>query len=159
MESPTKKTTAAILGTLAAGGAAGAMLFAPGVSAAQEDSTDETTDTTVVDESAPEAAPEGMHRGRGERLANLAEIIGIDQDALRTALEDGQTVAEVAEANGVDPDALVDQLVADATARLEERLAELPTRIEDMVNGELDFEGHGPRGGPFGGPPPEESGN
>ena len=158
MESPTKKTTAAILGTLAAGGAAGAMLFAPGVSAAQEDSTDETTDTTVVDESAPEA-PEGMHRGRGERLANLAEIIGIDQDALRTALEDGQTVAEVAEANGVDPDALVDQLVADATARLEERLAELPTRIEDMVNGELDFEGHGPRGGPFGGPPPEESGN
>jgi hypothetical protein len=49
--------------------------------------------------------------------------------------------------------------VADATARLEERLAELPTHIEDLVNGELDFEGHGPRGGPFGGPPAEEAGN
>jgi hypothetical protein len=159
MESPTKKTTAALLAGLTAGGAAGAMLLAPGVSLAQEADDATTEDAEVVDETAPEAPEDRMRHGKGERLANLAEIIGIEQDALRTALQDGQTIAEVAEANGVATDALVDELVADATARLEERLAELPTHIEDLVNGELDFEGKGPRGGPFGGPPAEEAGN
>lgn len=158
MESPTKKTTAALLAGLTAGGAAGAMLLAPGVSLAQE-ADDATDDTEVVDETTEEGAEGRRHRGPGQRLGNLAEIIGVEQDALKEALQSGQTIAEVAEANGVDSDELVDQLVADATARIEERLAELPTRIEDMVNGELDFEGKGPRGGPFGGPPAEDAGN
>ena len=152
MESPTKKTTAAVLAGLAAGGAAGAMLFAPAVSSAQEDTTDSSTDSTVATDAPREAGP--FAERRAERLTNLAEILGIDEDALKTALRDGQTIAEIAEANGVDVDSVVDQLVADATARLEERISELPTHIEDLVNGELERprppfgDRHGGPGGP-----------
>lgn len=160
MESPKKKTTAALLAGLTAGGAAGAMLLAPGVSLAQE-AGDTTTDTTAASPADATADATARHRHpgqRGERFANLAEIIGIDEDALKTALKDGQTIAEVAEANGVDPDALVDQLVSDATARIEERLAELPTRIEEMVNREFDGRGPG-LDGPPDDAPVEDAGN
>lgn len=152
MESPTKKTTAAVLAGLTASGAAGAMLFAPGVSfAVQEDDSTDAADTPAAE--APAADEAGARAGhRGERLTNLAEILGIEQDALKTALQDGQSIAEIAEANGVDVDTVVDQLVDDATARLEERIAGLPEHMDDLVNGELERPHRPGFGGRDGGP-------
>ena len=70
------------------------------------------------------------HGGRfgGEILDTAATAIGITADELKTALQGGQTIAQVATANGVDVQDVIDALVADATANLEQR-------ITDMVNG------------------------
>lgn len=98
--------------------------------------------------------------GFGAGLDAAAEAIGISEDDLDTALRDGQTIAEVAEANGVDVQVVIDALVTEATARLDEaaqegridaaeadeRTADLTERITDLVNGE------GLPGRPFGGP-------
>ena len=102
-----------------------------------------------------------------------AGAIGISEDDLKTALQSGQSMAEVATANGVDPQAVIDALVADAQAKLAEKVASgditqaqadeinagLVERITDVVNRT------GPPGGPGGagcpdmdgaGPPAEE---
>jgi hypothetical protein len=81
-------------------------------------------------------------------LSTAAEAIGITEDELRDALRDGRTIAEVAEANDVEPQAVIDALVAEATERLDdavadgrideadadERRAELTERITELVN-------------------------
>ena len=121
--------------------------------------------------------PGFKHHGFGHRFADLdvaAEYLGITEEALKTSLRDGSTLAEIAEEKGKSVDGLKDALVAAAKADLEEAvedgrlteaqkaeiLADLPDRIDDLVDGELGPRGgHGPRsfhfGGPgFGGPPP-----
>ncbi|MBK9178030.1 MAG: hypothetical protein IPM45_00420 [Acidimicrobiales bacterium] len=115
-----------------------------------------------------EAGPPPGHgdHGRGGPHAGLgtaATAIGITGDELRQALEAGQSIADVAQANGVDPQTVIDAMVAEAEAHLDEevadgrhtqaeadeRLAEITDRITRMVNGELpaDGPGFGP-GGP-----------
>jgi hypothetical protein len=89
----------------------------------------------------------GGHRG-GRGLDAAAEAIGVTEDELRTALRDGQTLAEVAESKGVAPQAVIDAMVAELQAHLDEevaegdhtqaeadeKLAEATERITDMVN-------------------------
>jgi hypothetical protein len=135
-----------VAASLAVGGLAGATLFAPQFSGAQEDTTTEDTPVEAT-EDAPAEDRAGPKERMGGRLENLAGLLGVTGDELRDALRDGQSIAEVAEANGVDPQTVIDELTEQARARIEEKLAELPTRIEDFVNGE--FEGRGPG---FGGP-------
>ena len=105
----------------------------------------------AVDEALDAARPERVHRhgphGRGGpfggffTLEAAADAIGIDEEALRDALRDGQTIAEVAAANGVDVQAVIDAMVAaaqervdEAMANADERLADLEERITDLVN-------------------------
>ncbi len=117
---------------------------------------------TALQEAGPPRG--GGDHGRGGPHAGLeaaATAIGITGDELRQALDSGQTVAEVAQANGVDPQTVIDAMVAEAKAHLDEevadgrhtqaeadaRLAEITDRITRMVNGELPLDGPG-RGGP-----------
>jgi transposase-like protein len=106
----------------------------------------------ALDEARPERGPRdgrGHHgpfgrvgpAGRGIGLEAAAEAIGIEEDALRDALRDGQTIAEVAEANGVDAQVVIDAMVAaaqeridEAIADVDERVAELTERITELVN-------------------------
>lgn len=103
-----------------------------------------------------ERGPRGHDGPRGHRgfrihgLVGAAYAIGISAEELRTALQDGSTIAEVAEANDVDVDAVIDALVADATAKFDEAVANgrisaeraetmkaaLTERITAHVNGE-----------------------
>lgn len=57
---------------------------------------------------------------------NLMEVLqrytGLTTDELRTALAEGQTIAALIEANGESPDAFIDEMLADAEARWEERI-------------------------------------
>jgi hypothetical protein len=122
---------------LAGGGVAGALLGTPSTSGAQ-DGTDDTTEETVDDSS-------GRFEHRGELLTTAAEALGISEEDLRAALEDGQSIADVADAQGVDIQVVIDALVANGTERLEEAITELPDRMADLVEREglPDRGGHG----------------
>jgi hypothetical protein len=133
---------------LAGGGVAGALLGAPGTSGAQDDPTSTTADVPTADAMPPDG-PGGRGFGGGERLATAAEALGISEADLRAALEDGQSIAQVDEAQGVDVQTVIDALVADATARLDELEASLPERMTELVNRE-GLPVHGGPGGPGG---------
>jgi len=143
----------ALAGSTLAGGA----MLGPALAIAQEDGQEQP---------APDEGERGAcrgPRGGGKHLEVAAQAIGIEVDALREALRNGQTMAEVAQANGVEVQAVVDALVADATARIDEaaadgrltqeeadeKKAELSERITARVNGER------PEGAPEGPPPAE----
>ena len=70
----------------------------------------------------------GEHRGRrgrvaGAALGTAADAIGIERADLVAAIRDGQTVADVAQAHNVDPQTVVDALVTNANAKIDEALA------------------------------------
>ena len=114
----------------------------------------------------------GHHRF-GHHLASLdaaATYLGVTEAELKTSLSDGSTLAEIAKEKGKSVDGLKSALVAAAKADLAdavedgradraqqaEIIADLPDRIDDLVNGELRhkrFERGPGFGGPaFGGP-------
>ncbi len=71
-----------------------------------------------------------------------AETIGLDEDALWEALEDGQSIAEIAQAHGVEPQAVIDAVVA-AEKEFVDRLVaegELTQEEADEWLAELDEE-------------------
>jgi hypothetical protein len=92
----------------------------------------------------------GFHGGHGFSggLDAAAEYLGLSEDELRMALEDGDTFADVAEAQDKAVDGLVDAMVAAARADLDEAVEEgriteelrdsmlstLEERIRDHVN-------------------------
>ena len=114
------------------------------------------------------AGPMGRHGGRGHgghggggRGAGIeaaATALGVTVEELHTALRDGTTIAALAATNGVDVQTVVDAMVAEATARLAERvtagdltqaeadakLTDVTARITDVVNnGRPARDGHG----------------
>lgn len=78
----------------------------------------------------------------------LAAVLGLDADALGEQLRDGSSLAEIAERQGVDVEVVIDLLVADAEARIADRIddgtlseeqgadraAELRERVTELVN-------------------------
>ncbi len=124
---------------------------------AKEDLPERITD--LVNGELPE-----RHGHRGGLRAGLeaaAEALGVSVEDLRTALrEEDKTIADVAEEKGVDLQTVIDAMVAEATTRIDERVADgdldadraaelkedLPDRITSLVNGE----GPGPGGPGFG---------
>jgi transposase-like protein len=105
----------------------------------------------------------GGHHGFVD-FAAAATFLGITQAELRSSLEEGDTLGEIAKANGKTAAGLSDALVAAAKADLDAKvkagrltaaqrtsiLADLESRIDDIVNGEFSFGfrgGHGPRPG------------
>jgi hypothetical protein len=116
----------------------------------------------------PKGGPMGRFRhGHGPGLEVAATAIGIEVDALRSALQDGQTIAEVAAANDVDVQNVIDAIAADMKEHLDEavdngrltqeRADEMKANAEErataLVNGER------PAGGPGFGPPPGAPGS
>jgi uncharacterized protein YidB (DUF937 family) len=72
----------------------------------------------------------GRKQGQGQRQARRAAALGAVSDALgmtkaelRSALQGGETIASLATAHGVDPQTLIDTLVADATAKIDAKVA------------------------------------
>ncbi len=86
--------------------------------------------------------------GRGPKLDAPAQALNLSVDDLRSKLEGGQTLAQVAQQQGVDVQKVIDALVADATAHIDqavqdgkltadqanERKANLQDRITKLVN-------------------------
>jgi polyhydroxyalkanoate synthesis regulator phasin len=132
---------------------------------------------STLAESLPGPGGPGGHGGPGgpggrggPGIEVAAETLGRTEDEVRTALEGGASLASLAEEKGVSVDTLVDALVADAKTHLDEhvadgdltqaeadeRLAEITTRITEMVQTE-GLPDRGPRGA-GGGPDSDSSG-
>ena len=108
----------------------------------------------------------GGHHGFVD-FSTASEYLGLTEAQLRTKIEDGDTLAEIAKAQGKSAGGLVDALVQGAKADLDEKvaagritadqrtsiLADLESRVEDVVNGEFSFGFRGPGGRGFGPPP------
>jgi hypothetical protein len=103
---------------------------------------------TASQPAAGETAANGRHGHWRHKLAkavvkDAADTIGIPAKDLLAALKDGQSIAEVATAHGVDPQAVIDDLIADATTRIDqavtdgkitaERAATMKTKLPDRV--------------------------
>jgi hypothetical protein len=108
----------------------------------------------------------GGKGGRGHGFGNLAaaaSALNMTVDELRTALEGGKSLADVAKEKGVDVSKIVDALVAQLKAHLDEEVAsgkhtqaEADQMLADARSGiEAFVNGTAPAGGPgfgFGGP-------
>jgi len=141
MRAKTMLAAGAVAVSIAAGAGAGALLFTPTSSIAQSASTTApTTDPGYGDGRHLERGL-GVVGGPGVELGVAAKAIGITEDQLRTELQSGKSIAEVAKAHDVDPQKVIDALVADAKARLQQAEADLPSRITAMVNGQMPFGG------------------
>ena len=114
-------------------------------------------------------------------LDAAATYLGVDEDALRERLRDGETLADVAKAEDKSVDGLVTAIVAATTKRLDEAVAAgritkaqrdeivagLTKRTTEIVNGDFpalkgrEGPGFGPGphfGGPDRQPPPDDAG-
>lgn len=100
---------------------------------------------------APGGRRPGHHRGdRPGRIIDrgeLAELLGVTPDELRTALAEGDSIADIATEQGIEVDVVIDSLVEDAQARiaqrresinerLDERAGSVEERITDLVTGD-----------------------
>lgn len=91
--------------------------------------------------------------GGAELMALVTGATGLEPDALRDALREGNSLAALIEANGGDAEAFIAEATDQATAQASARIAE---RVEAMVRGEhpagkMDADARGPRkGGPRG---------
>jgi uncharacterized protein YidB (DUF937 family) len=116
---------------------------------AKEDLPERISD--LVNGEVPDHPGPGPRGGIRAGLDAAAEALGISVDDLRSALRDDQTIADVAEERGVDVQTVIDAMVAEATERIDQAVADgdldadraaeikedLPERLTDLVNGEL----------------------
>jgi len=144
-----KKTIASgMIGLLALGGAA-AIAVPSALAQDDTESTPESSTDSTRRERFEERRAEREAR-RAERRAEVAELLGVSIEDLQAAHEAGQSIADVAAAQGVDVQIVIDALVADAQARLDEKVADgtiaadraaeisetLVERVTARVNGE-----------------------
>ena len=122
----------------------------------------------------------GPGEGKGPRSEVLAQALGMSTDDLHTAVESGKTIAQVAADQGVDVQVVIDALTAEMTNHIADevssgeitqeeadaKLADLETRVTDMVNNPRPDDGgrgpggHGPGGrGPRGQAPAGATGS
>jgi len=130
---PTKRVlSAAGIGAAVAGGAlAGALLFTPGYSLAGQ--TEDSTSTAA----APSAGSGFGHRDRHgfgfPGLDAAAAALGMTEDELRDALADGGSIADVAKDKGVKVEKVIDAMVAEATAHIDEEVQEADLSAEEAA--------------------------
>lgn len=166
-------------------GALSAVAFAQEAeSDATEDTTSEVGRVSVLDQTLSDLVTEGVitqdqadtiservgtlkltfRQSRVRHLDTVADVLGMDAAEIRDALTGGSTLADIA---GDRTEALIDALVAEHQARLDEAVAQgridadeaaekaaaIEQHVTDIVNGELELDrrGFGRRGHHHGG--------
>ncbi len=119
--------------TALVGAAAIAAMLLVGLGVAGAQTEDAPPSTPPAGEDAPKEQDPGAkdrnckrrHAGAKMGLKVAAGVIGIDVEALRAALTEGEgkSIAQVARDNGVDPAKVVEAIVAEAKTRLDAKVA------------------------------------
>ena len=141
---------------------------------AQADQIKERIDQSEVPMLGGPGGKGGHHRGgfHHHGLETAAGYLGMSEAALETAVEGGKTLAQVAKDRGKSVEGLVNALVADKKQRIDQAVedgdltkaeanrivAEMRSRVTDMVNGKRPERRHFDKGFGFRAPPPGESG-
>lgn len=82
---------------------------------------------------------QGMMWGDGEpMMLVVAEALGLEPDALFTALQEGQTLTEIAETQGVELDAVYDAMFVEAEAHMS-ALVESSTITQEQADEHLTW--------------------
>ncbi|KKO54590.1 hypothetical protein [Paenibacillus sp. DMB20] len=96
--------------------------------------------------------------GGGNLIKDAAEILSLEESAVRTQLEEGKTLAEIAASKSVSKEAFLQKLIDAETARIQERLSDgtitdaqaaeqkenLSGRLEKAIDQSgIGFGGHG----------------
>jgi len=98
-----------------------------------------------------------LKAGIGDAVAAAAKYLGLSESALRDQLRDGKSLADVAKAQNKDLNGLKDAILAAAKSDLDKAVADkqitqaqaddvysrVKSRIDDVVNSQLRFKGHG----------------
>jgi hypothetical protein len=96
-----------------------------------------------------------LKAGIGDSLAAAAKYLGLSESALRDQLRSGKSLADVAKAQSKDLDGLKDAILAAAKSDIDKAVSDkkltqtqadeiynrLKDRIDDVVNGQLRFDG------------------
>ena len=106
---------------------------------------------TVQGSSSGESSTDHAPRGPRAAIASdaVAKVLGLTADELKTELQSGKSLADVAKAKGVDVEKVKAAIAADVKAHLDEevasgehsqaeadqKLANLTSRLDDIVNG------------------------
>ncbi len=126
-----KAMFAALSAGAIAGTGAGLILGVPGLTSAANDTTEPSTDTlsaATIDFDVDDAdAYRGGHKGGRGKLASpetLAEVLGVDVETLRAEFAAGKSIADVAAEQGIEIDSVVDALISELEAHLDEHVAD-----------------------------------
>jgi len=106
----------------------------------------------------------GEPKGPGRNVAAIASVLKLTEAELKTQVQSGKTLAQIATARGVDVKLVVDAIVADikthiasevtsgeiTQAQADTKLADVTTKVTEMVNTVRPARGEGMRGGPQG---------
>lgn len=82
----------------------------------------------------------GPHAGKG-MIGSAADAIGVDAKTLLEAMKDGKSIADVAKEHNVDPKAVIDAVVSDLSAQIDEAVAsgkikpEMAEKMKAHLNG------------------------
>lgn len=107
-----------VFGKVALGALVLMLLFGGAVAAANARQTPPAGGTPQAGKAQPGKGHPGKVAGAvKQELALMAKTIGITEDALKTALKDGQTVAQVAQAHNVSAQTVIDAVVNDVLAK------------------------------------------
>jgi hypothetical protein len=121
---------------LAGGGVAGAMLGTPDTSGAQDGTT--TTTVAAKDDARPRPAvrraARGLREARADSLDAAAKALDMPVADLKAELKAGKSIADVAKEKNVDLQKVIDAIVADRTAHLQDRISKLPDEVTAAVN-------------------------
>jgi hypothetical protein len=115
----------AIAGGLIGLTALGATAVVPNIAAAQDTiEVQDGTERTQQERDARRAERQANREARkAERVAVLTEALGVGEEVLDAAREAGQSIADVAAANGADLDTVIDAIVENKTAHIQEHVA------------------------------------
>ena len=128
---------------------------------------DVTTKVTEMVNTARPARGEGMRggpKGPGKNVAAIASVLKLTEAELKTQVQSGKTLAQIATTQGVDVKLVVDAIVTEikthiasevtsgeiTQAQADAKLADVTTKVTEMVNTARPARGEGMRGGPKG---------
>ena len=117
---------------------------------------------TVQGSSSGESSTDHAPRGPRAAIASdaVAKVLGLTADELKTELQSGKTLADVAKAKSVDIAKVKQAIIDDFTAReqaevasgehtqaeVDQKIADLKSKIDDIVNGAMPMGGKGGHG-------------
>jgi len=117
---------------------------------------------TVQGSSSGESSTDHAPRGPRAAIASdaVAKVLGLTADELKTELQSGKSLADVAKAKSVDIAKVKQAIIDDFTAReqaevasgehtqaeVDQKIADLKSKIDDIVNGAMPMGGKGGHG-------------